>query len=100
MSKTTSLKKTIILSLIIPVMIFIIVETALSYYVTLHYVDKTYDRWLLDSARSLIQEVKIIDDRINVDLPATTLEIFKWDDVDTMPIRLAHTNTTKTGVTD
>jgi len=83
MNKVTSLKAAITYRLIIPVIIFIILETALSYFVTLHYVEKTYDRWLLDSARSLVQEVKVVDNKISVELSATALEIFKWDDVDT-----------------
>ena len=83
MNKVTSLKAAIAYRLIIPVIIFIILETALSYFVTLHYVEKTYDRWLLDSARSLVQEVKVIDNNVSVELSATALEIFKWDDVDT-----------------
>jgi len=83
MIKVTSLKKTIVYRLIIPIIIFIILETALSYFVTLHYVEKTYDRWLLDSARSLVQEVKVIDNKVSVMLSDTALEIFKWDDIDT-----------------
>lgn len=83
MNKVTSLKTAIVFRLIIPVMAFIVFETALSYFVTLHYVDEAYDRWLLDSARSLLQEVKVIDDEIYIDLPPSALEIFKWDDVDT-----------------
>lgn len=83
MNKITSLKTAIVYHLVIPVMVFIVIETALSYFVTQYYVDKTYDRWLLDSARSLIQEVKVIDDEIYIDLPPTALEIFTWDDVDT-----------------
>jgi len=83
MNKVTSLKAAITYRLIIPIIIFIILETALSYFVTLHYVEKTYDRWLLDSARSLVQEVKVVDNKISVELSATALEIFKWDDVDT-----------------
>ena len=83
MNKITSLKTAIVYRLVIPVIVFIIIETALSFFVTQHYVDKTYDRWLLDSARSLIQEVKVIDDEVYVNLPPTALEIFTWDDVDT-----------------
>jgi two-component system sensor histidine kinase TctE len=83
MNKVTSLKKAIVYRLIIPIIIFIILETALSYFVTLHYVEKTYDRWLLDSARSLVQEVKVIDNKVSVMLSDTALEIFKWDDIDT-----------------
>lgn len=78
-----SLKEAIAYRLLIPVIIFIIIETALSYFVTLHYVEKTYDRWLLDSARSLVQEVKVVDNNVSVKLSATVLEVFKWDDIDT-----------------
>ncbi len=83
MNKLTSLKSAIAYRLIIPVIIFIILETALSYFVTLHYVEKTYDRWLLDSARSLLQEVEVIDHKVSVKLSDNALDIFKWDDVDT-----------------
>ncbi len=82
MNKTTSLKRAITFRLIIPVILFITIETVLSYFVTLHYVDEAYDRWLLDSAHSLLQEVKSENDRVYAKLPAGALEIFKWDDVD------------------
>ena len=83
MNNATSLKASIAYRLIIPVIIFIILETALSYYVTLHYVEKTYDRWLLDSAHSLTQEVKLVDGKVVVNLSDTALDIFKWDETDT-----------------
>ena len=57
MPKSKSLKIGILVSLIIPLILFVSIETVLSYFVTLHYVDKTYDRWLLDSARDLAQEI-------------------------------------------
>lgn len=82
MNKTASLKATITVRLIIPVILFITIETVLSYFVTLHYVDEAYDRWLLDSARSLLQEIKVKDDQVYAKLSASALEIFKWDDVD------------------
>ena len=92
MNKLTSLKTAIAYRLIIPVIIFIILETALSYFVTLHYVEKTYDRWLLDSAQSLVQKVKVIDDKVSVKLTATAMEIFKWDDVDTTFFKITTEN--------
>jgi two-component system, OmpR family, sensor histidine kinase TctE len=77
-----SLKSGILVSLIIPLIFFITVETVLSYFVTLHYVSKTYDRWLLDSARALAQEIKINDSVPSIELPLAALEIVKWDDLD------------------
>jgi len=77
-----SLKNTIIIRLLVPVFCFLLIEAALSYWVTLHYVDKTYDRWLLNSAHALEQEIKITDQGITVELSANALEVFSWDDVD------------------
>ena len=94
-NKVTSLKSAITYRLIIPVIIFIVLETALSYFVTLHYVEKTYDRWLLDSARSLVQEVEVTEHKVSVKLSDNALEIFKWDDVDTTFFKI---NTEEIGV--
>jgi two-component system, OmpR family, sensor histidine kinase TctE len=81
-NKRKSLKTEILLRLAVPLIFFVVLETILSYFVTLHYVDKTYDRWLLDSARSLAQEIKIKEANVSVELPLAALEIFKWDDLD------------------
>jgi signal transduction histidine kinase len=80
--KTKSLKTVIIFRLFLPVIFFVTLEVLLSYYVALHYTNKTYDKWLLDSAMSLSQEVKMEGDRIVADLPQEALEIFKWDQSD------------------
>ncbi|MDD5114483.1 MAG: sensor histidine kinase N-terminal domain-containing protein [Methylobacter sp.] len=80
--KPRSLKSVILLRLAIPLIMFMTVETVLSYFVTLHYVDNAYDRWLLDSARSLTQEIKLQAGSVVVDLPPEALEIFKWDESD------------------
>ncbi len=82
MNKSKSLKTEMLFRLVIPLIFFIIFDATLSYFVTLHYVDTAYDRWLLDSARSLTQEIKIQNDKIVMDLPTAALEIFKWDQED------------------
>ena len=94
MNKVTSLKNAIVYRLIIPAMLFIVIEAVLSYFITLYHVDEAYDRWLLDSALSLIQEVKAIDDEVYVNLPPTALEIFKWDAVDTTYFKIITENKT------
>ncbi|MDD2723577.1 MAG: sensor histidine kinase N-terminal domain-containing protein [Methylovulum sp.] len=82
MHKTKSLKTEILSRLVIPLIFFVMVDAVLSYFVTVHYVDQAYDRWLLDSARSLIQEIKVRQNKVVVDLPQEALEIFKWDEQD------------------
>jgi len=77
-----SLRKTILQRLLVPLIAFMGCETVLSYYVTLHYVNETYDHWLLDSASSLAQEIKIRDANVLIELPNSTLEIVRWDEQD------------------
>lgn len=80
--RNSSLKSGFILRLIVPLFVFMAAEALLSYFITWHYVDTAYDRWLLDSARSLVQEIKLENGKIAVDLPDSALEMFKWDDAD------------------
>jgi two-component system sensor histidine kinase TctE len=81
-NKQHSLKTEILLRLAIPLILFISIESVLSYFVTLHHVNVAYDRWLLDSARSLTQEIKVRNGNLFVELPPAALEIFKWDESD------------------
>lgn len=81
-NKKHSLKNQILLRLAVPLIFFISTESILSYFVTLHHADVAYDRWLLDSARSLAQEIKVRKGKIFVELPPAALEIFKWDESD------------------
>lgn len=92
MNKNKSLKTEILIRLIIPLIAFVTFETVLSYFVTLHYVNATYDRWLLDSARSLMQEIKIKETGTNIELPPAALEIFTWDDQDKTYFKILSAN--------
>ncbi|MCX7096481.1 MAG: sensor histidine kinase N-terminal domain-containing protein [Methylococcales bacterium] len=83
MPKNRSLKNQMLIRLVIPLIFFVVFDAFLSYFVTLHYVDEAYDRWLLDSARSLTQEIKVRDGKVGVELPTAALEIFRWDAQDT-----------------
>ncbi|MGR8998468.1 MAG: sensor histidine kinase N-terminal domain-containing protein [Gammaproteobacteria bacterium] len=82
MRKKRSLKTEMLFRLVIPLIFFVIIDAVLSYFVTLHYVDEAYDRWLLDSARSLTQGIKVREGKVFIELPDAALEIFKWDEQD------------------
>jgi len=82
MNKQRSLKTEILLRVAVPLIFFISFESVLSYFVTLHHADVAYDRWMLDSARSLAQEIKVRKGKVFVELPPAALEIFKWDETD------------------
>lgn len=91
MNKPKSLKSGILAKLIVPLILIITADAILSYFITLHHVDHTYDSWLLDTARALGQEIKIKDNRVVVELPLAALEIVKWDDWDKTYFKITST---------
>lgn len=82
MTKAQSLRTQFLLRLAVPLALFVVLDAMASYYIALHYANAAYDRWLLDSARSLAQEVKAQHGKLTFELPPSALEIFQWDEVD------------------
>ncbi|MDF9392035.1 MULTISPECIES: sensor histidine kinase [Methylococcus] len=82
MNKPRSLRTQLLLRLTLPLAFVVMLDAAVSYFVALHYADRAYDRWLLDSARSLAQQVKGQKDKITFELPPIAVEMFRWDDMD------------------
>lgn len=82
MHKSKSLRAQLIGRLTVPLLFVVILDAVASYYVAMHFTNQAYDRWLLDSAKSLIQEVKVKDDHVTFELPPVAAEVFRWDDMD------------------
>jgi len=55
MNKAKSLRAQLLSKLTLPLLLLVLLEAAASYYVAMYYSDQAYDRWLLDSAKSLVQ---------------------------------------------
>ncbi|CAB1275541.1 sensor histidine kinase [Candidatus Nitrosacidococcus tergens] len=82
MTQIRSLKLRLLLHLILPLTSLVIINSFISYYVTLYYVNSTYDDWLLDSAASLAQEIKSQEGKVAFNIPPAALRIFQWDNID------------------
>ncbi|MFN5745857.1 MAG: sensor histidine kinase [Methylococcaceae bacterium] len=82
MSRPHSLRAWLLQRLIWPLLLVVLVDVAISYFVTLHFANLAYDRWLLDSARSLAQQVKSYKNRVSFELPPIAVEVFRWDEMD------------------
>ena len=52
------------------------------YFTALYFANLVYDRWLIDSTRSLAQAVRSEHGRIEFDVPLVALQIFQFDEVD------------------
>jgi len=64
-------------------------DAAACYFTALHFANLVYDRWLIDSTRSLAQAVRAEHGRIEFDLPRVALQIFQFDEVDRTYFRVS-----------
>lgn len=72
-----------LLSWLGPVLVLLLALDALAcYFTALHFANLVYDRWLIDSTRSLAQAVRSEHGRIEFDVPRVALQIFQFDEVD------------------
>lgn len=93
MRKPLSLRMQLLLRLTLPLTLVVILDTAVSYYVALHYSNVAYDLWLLDSVRTLAHEIKTQRGGVTFDVPPTAVEMFRWDDIDKTFFKVESTRT-------
>jgi two-component system sensor histidine kinase TctE len=59
------------------------------YFTALHFANLVYDRWLIDSTRSLTQAVRAEHGQVAFDLPRVALEVFQFDEIDKTYFKIA-----------
>jgi two-component system, OmpR family, sensor histidine kinase TctE len=84
-----SLRAGLLLRLGIVLVLLLALDGLASYFTALHFANLVYDRWLIDSTRSLAQAVRAEHGRIEFDLPRVALEIFQFDEVDKTYFKVA-----------
>src|SRR5579863_6597542 len=80
--RPVSLRAGLLLRLGVVLVLLLALDAVASYFTALHYANVVYDRWLIDSTRSLAQAVRAEHGTIQFDLPRVALEIFQFDEVD------------------
>lgn len=78
-----SLRAGLLLRLGIVLVLLLTLDALASYFTALHFANLVYDRWLIDSTRSLALAVHVEGGQIELDLPRVALEIFQFDELDT-----------------
>jgi two-component system sensor histidine kinase TctE len=72
-----------LLSRLGPVLVLLLgLDAAACYFTSLYFANLVYDRWLIDSTRSLAQAVRTEHGEVQFDLPRVALQIFQFDEVD------------------
>lgn len=82
--ETPSLRKRLMLWLLLPVLLLSVVWAWGVYAVILHFANIAYDRALEDSAQTLAGQVSIRNDAIHVDLPHAARAMLEFDQIDTI----------------
>jgi len=77
-----SLRAGLLLRLCVVLVLLLALDGVASYFTALHFANLVYDRWLIDSTRSLALALRDEGGRITFDLPRVALEIFQFDEVD------------------
>ncbi len=83
-----SLRRYLLAWIIGPIAIFVVIDTVSLYRSAMQSIDTAYDRSLLASARSIGEQLRVAEGRLQVDLPYTALEIFDVGDSGRMAYRI------------
>jgi two-component system sensor histidine kinase TctE len=80
--RTVSLRAGLLLRLGVVLVLLLVLDAVASYFTALHFANLVYDRWLIDSTRSLAQAVRGEHGLVQFDIPHVALDIFQFDEVD------------------
>jgi two-component system, OmpR family, sensor histidine kinase TctE len=86
-----SLRAGLLLRLGVVLVLLLSLDALASYFTALHFANLVYDRWLIDSTRSLAQAVRAENGKVEFDLPRAALEIFQFDEVDKTYFKVSST---------
>ena len=81
-NRAPSLRRHLLSRLLPGLLILIVLSAAFSYFLALGFANQAYDRWLLDSAKSLATQVKLQNGKAVFALSREALEVFEWDEID------------------
>lgn len=84
-----SLRSGLLLRLGLVLVVLLSLDALACYFTALHFANLVYDRWLVDSTRSLAQALTSENGRIQFDLPHIGLQVFQFDEVDQTDFRVS-----------
>jgi two-component system, OmpR family, sensor histidine kinase TctE len=67
----------------------LVLDAIACYAIAAHFANLVYDRWLIDSNRSLSQALSVANGGVQIELPQVALQIFQFDEVDKTYFRVS-----------
>ena len=81
-SRAIWLKRDLLIRLMLPLLLIMATTAVLGVYTAQRLVDRAFDSWLLDAARSVGASVRFDQGRAMVDLPVAAQTVLLYDEVD------------------
>ncbi|WP_160153643.1 sensor histidine kinase [Microbulbifer sp. ALW1] len=75
-----------------PLFVLLLIEMMITFGIGLHVTNQVFDRWLLDSAYSLAQEVRRENGELVLYADEAAIEVFEWDELDEVYYRVSTLN--------
>lgn len=89
MKRLLSLRAQLTLLLGLPLIGLLFIDTVASYLIEVRITNALFDRWLLDSAKSLAQEVRRQDGELDFPGDQAVLDVFGWDEEDDVYLQVS-----------
>jgi signal transduction histidine kinase len=83
-----SLKSGLTLRFIVAALLLLLLDGIACYRIAAHFANLVYDRWLIDSTRSLAQALRVEAGEVRIILPEVALQIFQFDEIDKTVFRV------------
>src|SRR5215469_16616951 len=83
-----SLKSGLRLRFIVAALLLLLLDGIACYRIAAHFANLVYDRWLIDSTRSLAQALRVEGGEVRMNLPDVALQIFQFDEIDKTVFRV------------
>ncbi len=84
----SSLRRRLSLRVAAGVVLLLILDSIACYYLAAHFANVVYDRWLVDSVRSLSKAL-VVTNKVTFDLPHIALDVFQFDEIDKTYFRIS-----------
>jgi len=83
-----SLRSDLLAEMLLPMVVVVLLSGFLSYHIGVRVARQSYDRSLYETARSLAQQVRVVDGRARIDLPRAAEEMLRADEADNVQFQV------------
>lgn len=83
-----SLRSDLLAEMLLPMVVVVLLSGYLSYHIGVRFARQSYDRSLYETARSLAQQVRVVDGRARIDLPRAAEEMLRADEADNVQFQV------------